>query len=196
LLRRRRDVLSLRRRLASACPERSRRGAISAVSLIGARLCRANLGLATALGAATTLRAATALRASSAVLALPASTILAARTATVLALRPSAVFALRPSAVFALPLSAAAAFLLTSAAVAAGPALTLSSAVRWVDQDGREHNSRSYDEGAECHTSWMSNTAASANPRISVKLRGQIGGVLVLLCPRAVSSPSLDILVE
>jgi hypothetical protein len=160
--------------------------------LIGARLGRANLG------PATTLRAATALRASSAVIALPASTILAARTSTVLALRASAVFALRASAVFALPLPAAASavFLLTSAAVAGGPALALSGAVRWVDQNGREHNSRSDDEGAGCHTSWMSNTAASANPRISLKLRGQIGGVLVLLCPRAVSPPSLDILVE
>jgi hypothetical protein len=110
-------------------------------------------------------------------------------------LRASTVLA-RGSAVFALPLSAAAsaAFLLTSAAVSAGPALTLSGAVRWVDQGGREHNSRCDDQGPGCHTLWMSNTVASANTRISLKLRGQDATVLLLRRPQLVSP--VDILVK
>jgi hypothetical protein len=145
--------------------------AITAVSSIAARLGRANFR-----------PAATALRPSAAIIAL-ASTVLAltstvlALTSTVLALAPavlapaSTVLALA-RAVLALPSSVpAAALLLAAAAVAPGPALTLSRAVGRVDEGGRKHDGRGYDEGAGGHIPWMSNTAASADSGISLKMR-------------------------
>ena len=145
--------------------------AIPAVSSIAAWLGRANFR-----------PAATALRPSAAVIA-PASTALAL-TSTVLALTP---------AVLALPCSVRAAALLL-AAVAAGRALTLSRTVGRVDEGGRKHDGRGCHEGAGSHVLWMSNTAASADSGISLKMREPHAGVLVLPCPPRVAS--VDILVE